>query len=290
MELSLNLLTAIVILGLTHFVPAQKLLSLNMAHLDLHESDWEKQLETGIVALEANCNENDIPFNREKVTMDLRNCLHPIVTQEAMTHLDPFQKSLSHDELFRQLYIEPVCSKVSQSMACLKPHKKIIENCAREDGKAMQELLKSACKRNGTKIVEFIKEGGFDCITSRADEFSGCFKHKNATEVLQSSNDVCSYFQTVRDCAISVFFKCDKKIPGKIIKSIFEEVDLETGGRCLGEIRDFVQADEPTKEDHSASAKGSGPGSGSVSAASSASVTMYFTFITIISLFLVFRT
>jgi len=237
MEVSNNIfkVIVIVILGLTHFVPAQKLVSLNIIpHLDLHDSDWEKQLETGIVALEANCNENDIPFNREKVTKDLRSCLHPIVTQEAMTHLNPFQQSLTHDELFKQLYIEPVCSKVSQSLACLKPHRKIIENCARDDGKALQELLKSSCKRNGTKIVEFIKEGGFDCITSQADDFSQCFKTKNATVVLQSSVDVCGYFRTVRDCAISVFSKCEKKIPGKIVKSIFEEVNMELNGRCLG--------------------------------------------------------
>jgi len=29
--------------------------------------NWEKQLETGLIALEANCDQNYTPFNREKV-------------------------------------------------------------------------------------------------------------------------------------------------------------------------------------------------------------------------------
>jgi len=235
MQYSKHIVQVIVILGLVHIVPAQKLFSVITPQFVMHETDWEKELETGIVALEANCNENDVPFDREKVTKDLRACLHPIITQDPMAHLDPFQKQLSHEELFRQIYVEPICSRVSMSMDCLKPHRKIIENCARDDGKALQELLKSACKLNGTKIAEFVKEGGFECVSKQPDEFAACFKPNTEKEVLSTSKDVCSYFRSVRDCAIPLFFKCDKKKPGKIVRAIFEEVNTETKGKCLGD-------------------------------------------------------
>ncbi len=37
----------------------------------LQDVSWEKQLETGLIALEANCDVNSVPFNREKVVIIL---------------------------------------------------------------------------------------------------------------------------------------------------------------------------------------------------------------------------
>jgi len=136
--------------------------------------------------------------------------------------------------LFKHFYIEPICSKVSQSLQCLKPHKKILESCARADGIALREVMKVSCKANGTRLVEFIEEGGIDCITNDREEVSECFNHLAATKSnLTTSEEVCGFFRQARDCIFSALNKCDKKKPAELLHSLLEDVVHETPGNCL---------------------------------------------------------
>lgn len=82
----------------------------------------------------------------------MTGCLHPIITQPLQYNIN-FEKPFSQEDVIRHAYIEPVCHKISSSISCLKPHKRALESCIREDGKAVSEFMKFACKNNGSILV-----------------------------------------------------------------------------------------------------------------------------------------
>jgi len=223
------------VIGLFRAVEALKL----TARLPGIEDNWEKQLETGLIALEANCDQNYMPFNREKLQNELKECLRTIIAQEPTNYynvlINPTKKgSPTQVDIFRHIYIEPICNKISQSLGCLKPHKMIIDNCARDDGKALQQLMNVSCRGNGTKLIEFLEAGGIDCVLEERESILSCFATVSEQKRnLTSSAEVCSYFRQSRDCFMDSLFHCANNKPGEIVHGILEEVAKESEGNCL---------------------------------------------------------
>ena len=62
------------LLGLSVFIPSIHVDAQSQIKLPVNfqEPNWEKQLETGLIALEANCDVTSVPFNREKVVRNTK--------------------------------------------------------------------------------------------------------------------------------------------------------------------------------------------------------------------------
>jgi len=190
-----RILLILALIGTNYFSPLEAMRV--TARLPGIGDNWEAQLETGLIALEANCDQNYMPFNRDRLVRELKflilqnphleiwnktlrkpaspkvmpfwqeieflqrdelkQCLRSVIAREPTNYYTPINlkkrdKSPSHSDLLRHIYIEPFCNKISESLECLQPHKRIIESCVRDDGKALQELMHVAFRGNGSKL------------------------------------------------------------------------------------------------------------------------------------------